>query len=175
MLPTPAAEKQYDVLLLGATGFTGRLATRYLATHQQRAQFTVAFAGRSQAKLEALARDLQLPSTARLVQVDVTDSAQVESVVKVARVVINTVGPFRKWGTPVVRCVSAFFFSLSPHPPPGFRPCGYGGEKGGGGDLDCTWILTKRAFTLHRACVRHGVHYVDITGEANWVLSIIAE
>ncbi|OSX61816.1 hypothetical protein POSPLADRAFT_1047071 [Postia placenta MAD-698-R-SB12] len=92
-----------DILVLGATGFTGRLVTRYLASHPARSSFTFAIAARSKSKLDELKRNLQLDDAIRVLQVDVTQPTQVEDAVKSARVVINTVGPFWKWGDPVVR------------------------------------------------------------------------
>lgn len=95
-----------DIILLGATGFTGRLVARYLAAHPQRGRFTWVVAARSPAKLEALAKELKLSPDVGLVILDVTNEKDVERVVKTARVVINTVGPFHRYGTPVVKaCV----------------------------------------------------------------------
>ena len=94
--------KSSDILLLGATGFTGTLITRYLSTHPQRHLFTFAIGARSRSKLDALVQKLDVPSSVQLVQVDVTDKHQVEEAVKSTRVIINTVGPYWKWGTPVV-------------------------------------------------------------------------
>ncbi|KAH9934322.1 NAD(P)-binding protein [Fomitopsis serialis] len=92
-----------DIIVLGATGFTGRLITDYLAHHPQRASFTFGVAGRSQAKLEALKKSLDLNDTIKVVQLDVTNGAQVEEAVKSAQVVINAVGPSIYWGEPVLR------------------------------------------------------------------------
>jgi len=95
-----------DIILLGATGFTGRLIARYLVTHPQRGRFTWAIAARSRSKLKALDEELALSPDVELVELDVTNETDVERVVKTARVVINTVGPFHRYGTPVIRaCV----------------------------------------------------------------------
>ena len=94
-----------DILILGATGYCGVLITRYLSSHPQRAQFTLALGGRSRQKLEQVVKDLDLSDDVRLVQVDVTNENDVEEAVKSARVVINVVGPYWSWGTPTVRCV----------------------------------------------------------------------
>lgn len=96
---------QSDILILGATGFTGRLITRYLAGHPQRSQFSISIGARSTQKLTTLVKELGLGSDVRLVQVDVTKYEEVERAVKNVKVVINTVGPYWRWGTPVVRCV----------------------------------------------------------------------
>ncbi|KAF8886011.1 hypothetical protein BD779DRAFT_1532051 [Infundibulicybe gibba] len=73
-----------SVLVLGATGFTGRLITRYLSTH----------------------RNLDLGKSVERITVDVTRYKEVERAVRGKGVVINAVGPYWKWGTLVVRaCV----------------------------------------------------------------------
>ena len=86
-------------------GFTGRLVTRYLNSHRDRQTFTIALAARSHSKLQELAKDLDLNTQLRLLNLDVTNVADVETVVKSAKVVINTVGPYCLFGTPVVRYV----------------------------------------------------------------------
>lgn len=101
----PMSDKS-DILVLGATGFTGSLITGYLSTHPQRSQFSLALGARSPTKIKALVEKLKLSeSSVKLVQVDITDEAGVERAVCSTRVVINTVGPYWRWGTPVVRCV----------------------------------------------------------------------
>ncbi|KAJ3815982.1 Saccharopine dehydrogenase-domain-containing protein [Lentinula aff. lateritia] len=92
-----------DILVLGATGVTGRQVTRYLNSHPQHSQFTLAIAGRSRRKLDNLISDLSLPKSIQVKVVDVTNFEQVEALVKDAKIVLNTVGPYTKWGSPVVR------------------------------------------------------------------------
>ncbi|KAH7880803.1 Saccharopine dehydrogenase-domain-containing protein [Lentinula edodes] len=92
-----------DILVLGATGVTGRQVTRYLNSHPQHSQFTLAIAGRSRRKLDNLISDLSLPKSIQIQVVDVTNFEQVEALVKDAKIVLNTVGPYTKWGSPVVR------------------------------------------------------------------------
>jgi hypothetical protein len=56
---TPRSERKYDVVVLGATGFTGYLAVRHLAkTYGVNKTVKWAIAGRSEAKLEKVKRDL---------------------------------------------------------------------------------------------------------------------
>jgi len=96
------AERSYDVVVFGATGFTGALTAEYLARHvPQGARW--ALAGRSQAKLEEVRRRLG-PSFADLplVRGDVSDSESLRSMAQAARVVISTVGPYIRYGEPVV-------------------------------------------------------------------------
>jgi len=95
--------KETDILILGATGFTGKLITHYLSTHQQRTQFTLGIGGRSVVKLEKLLTDLNLNRDLRVVQVDLKDESALENVVQSARVIINAIGPYFLSGTPIVR------------------------------------------------------------------------
>ncbi|TFK88041.1 hypothetical protein K466DRAFT_88124 [Polyporus arcularius HHB13444] len=92
-----------DILVLGATGFTGRLITRYLYNHPQRGAFTFAIGIRSRSKGEELKKSLGLDDSVKIVQVDVNRYEDVEAAVKETKVVINVVGPYWIWGTNVVR------------------------------------------------------------------------
>ncbi|KZT69673.1 hypothetical protein DAEQUDRAFT_726308 [Daedalea quercina L-15889] len=92
-----------DIIVLGATGFTGRLITSYLAHHPQRAAFTFSVAGRSETKLKALKKQCALDDAVRLVRLDVTKEDEVEEAVKGARVVLNAVGPFIYWGEAIIK------------------------------------------------------------------------
>ena len=89
-------------------GFTGRLVTQYLSTHPQRAAFTLGVCARSKEKLEKVKKELKLDDSVRPFYADVTKREDVEAVVKEAKVIINTVGPYWRWGTPVVRYVPCF-------------------------------------------------------------------
>jgi short subunit dehydrogenase-like uncharacterized protein len=91
------------LMLTGSTGFTGRLVTKHLNEHRDRASFSFALAARSKSKLETLVNEFDLSSQIPLIYLDVTNEDQVEEVVKTSRVVVNTVGPYWRWGTPVVR------------------------------------------------------------------------
>jgi short subunit dehydrogenase-like uncharacterized protein len=90
-------DRPYDIVLLGATGFTGGLTAEYLAAH---ATGTWALAGRNPAKLEKL-RDrlgLDLP----LLHADVGEASSLREIASAARVVISTVGPYVAYGEPLV-------------------------------------------------------------------------
>ena len=49
-----------------------------------------------------LVSELSLNDTVEVVMVDVTKPEEVEAAVRKVKVVINTVGPFMRWGTPVI-------------------------------------------------------------------------
>jgi len=92
-----------DILVLGATGFTGKLITRYIAAHPQKAHFSLAVGARSATKLQQLVEELNLPASIKLVQVDVAREDELERAISGARVVINCIGPFFHSGPPIVR------------------------------------------------------------------------
>jgi len=96
------AERQRDIVLFGATGFTGGLTAEYLAAHAGEGT-RWALAGRNREKLEAVRRRLgegaaELP----LVEADVNDAASIRALAESARVVISTVGPYIHYGEPLV-------------------------------------------------------------------------
>lgn len=121
--------RDFDLIVFGATGFTGRLVAEALLEFPEPG-LRWAIAGRSREKLERVrdglaerfpdARDLTL------VIADVTALETIDELARRTRVVCTTVGPFTVHGEPLVR-----------------------------------------------ACVEHGTHYCDITGEVGWIRSII--
>jgi short subunit dehydrogenase-like uncharacterized protein len=74
-----------------------------LYAHPERgSKFTFAVGARSKSKLEGLVSELSLDNTVEVILVDVANPEQVNAAVKKVKVVLNTVGPFMRWGTPVV-------------------------------------------------------------------------
>ena len=98
------AEREHDIVLLGATGFTGALTAQYLAEHAGD-DVRWALAGRNRAKLDALSERLGVDVP--LLHADVTDDASLRTVAETARVVITTVGPYVKYGEPLVAACAA--------------------------------------------------------------------
>ena len=101
-------QREHDLVLVGATGFVGRLTAEHLARTAP-ADLRVALAGRSRDKLERLRADL--PSTARgwpLLTVDVSSERACHELAAGTRVVATTVGPYAVHGLPLVRaCAEA--------------------------------------------------------------------
>ncbi|MFC6288168.1 saccharopine dehydrogenase family protein [Nocardioides sp. GCM10027113] len=99
------ADRRFDLVLFGATGFTGRLTAEYLARNAP-ADLRWALAGRNQAKL-AEVRDRLAGIEPRLADLEllVADSTNPVSLADVAdatRVVATTVGPYLTHGEPLV-------------------------------------------------------------------------
>ncbi|KAA9165736.1 saccharopine dehydrogenase [Amycolatopsis acidicola] len=100
-----AEQRGYDLVLFGATGFTGGLTAEYLARNAPES-CRWALAGRDPAKLEALREKLAAiePRCAELdlLQADITKPDSLRDVARAARVVITTVGPYVEYGEPLV-------------------------------------------------------------------------
>lgn len=145
----PRPDRKHDIVLLGATGFTGGLAVRHLAktygtgnnknnsdnddndNDNSGRGVRWAIAGRSRKKLEALLQklaeelsmpDLAEPGSVDIIICDTSDPSTLPSLVGNTRAVATTAGPFSLYGQGVVE-----------------------------------------------ACSKYGTHYTDITGETSFV------
>ena len=106
----PADQRELDLVLLGATGFTGGLTADYLAAHAP-AGLRWALAGRSRDKLERVRDRLAETSPAcadlTLIVVDSSDSDALAEMAARTKVVITTVGPYLQYGEPLVAACAA--------------------------------------------------------------------
>ena len=118
-LPSPVRPfgmiKPYDLIVFGATGFTGRLVAEYLqrtygpGSAAAKAGDTVrwAMAGRSQAKLAKVRDDLGIPASLPLLVADANDAKAMAQLVAQTQVVTTTVGPYQLHGNALVRACAA--------------------------------------------------------------------
>lgn len=117
--------RQYDLVVFGATGYTGLLTAEYLAGHAPPG-LKWALAGRNPDKLALTRAQLAEtnPACAKLdlVTADISDAASMHELAQNTRVIITTVGPYILYGEPLVK-----------------------------------------------ACAEAGTHYVDLTGEPEFV------
>jgi short subunit dehydrogenase-like uncharacterized protein len=120
--------REYDVVVWGASGFTGRLVAEHLlAIHGAGGALRWALGGRSEAKLADVRRGLGAGAEALpLVVADADDQNGMDDLARRARVVCSTVGPYALYGSKLVA-----------------------------------------------ACVHHGTHYCDLTGEVPWMRRMI--
>ena len=121
----PMPKREFDVVLYGATGFTGRQTVRYFAEFAP-PDLKWAIAGRSQSKLLSLKQKLNLGANVDVVIADSADQTSLDAMAASTKVVLSTTGPFALYGTPVVD-----------------------------------------------ACVRSSTNYCDITGESQWIRTIV--
>lgn len=132
----PRAQRKYDLVVLGVTGFTGKLAARHLALKYGCQGQTVrwAIAGRSKEKLnkvkEELAKELNMEDMKQIdcIVVDTSVPSTLPALVEQTRVVATTAGPYSLYGSSVVEF-----------------------------------------------CAKFGTHYVDITGEVDWVKAMVVQ
>jgi short subunit dehydrogenase-like uncharacterized protein len=106
------ANVPYDIVLFGATGFTGGLTAEYLARQPGLAPYRFALAGRNRSKLEDVRRHLcginPVCDRIALLEADVGDAASLERLAWQTRVVITTVGPYILHGEPLLKaCAEA--------------------------------------------------------------------
>lgn len=106
----PFKDREFDLVMYGATGFTGKLACKYLARNYG-TKVKWAIAGRRMDALENVKAECVKinPDMKDLVciQVDSADESKLQSMCSRTRVVITTVGPFMRYGTPLVRACIA--------------------------------------------------------------------
>lgn len=101
-------DRQYDVIIYGASGFTGRLVAEYLNAEYGGSDLKWAMAGRSREKLTAVRSEMGIPSDIPLIAADATDAASLDAMVKQTKAMITTVGPYQNFGEPLVKaCVEA--------------------------------------------------------------------
>jgi short subunit dehydrogenase-like uncharacterized protein len=94
--------RPYDIVILGATGFTGRLVADYLLrSYGTDGDLTWAMAGRDHAKLDRVRRELTSEDVPLLVA-DVRDPASLDDLTRQTKVLCTTVGPYAKYGSEVV-------------------------------------------------------------------------
>ncbi|HEY2749838.1 saccharopine dehydrogenase family protein [Phenylobacterium sp.] len=119
---------EFDIIVYGATGYTGRLVAEYLAQRYGiGGEVKWAMAGRSAAKLAQVRDEMGAPKDTALIVADADNPAELDAMVRRAKAIITTVGPYQLYGDKLVA-----------------------------------------------ACVAAGTDCLDLTGEPNWMATIIA-
>ena len=99
-------DTDFDLIVYGATGFTGRLVAEYLAkTYPQGLSW--AMAGRSLAKLQQVRSEVGIAESIPLVTANSDDPARLRAMCERATVVISTVGPYQLYGSDLVAACAA--------------------------------------------------------------------
>ncbi len=94
---------KFDIIVYGATGFTGKLVTEYLATHYRGdGSLRWAMAGRSLDKLAAVRAEIGAPADTPLIAADASDPASLKAMVAQTKLVLTTVGPYQFYGNELV-------------------------------------------------------------------------
>ncbi len=102
------AARPHDIIVYGATGYTGRLVAEYLARRTEGPPIKWAMAGRSADKLAEVRDLIGAPAGTPLLVADADDPASLAALAQSARVIITTVGPYQLYGEPMLKaCVEA--------------------------------------------------------------------
>jgi short subunit dehydrogenase-like uncharacterized protein len=115
------SSSKFDIVVYGATGFTGQLVAEYLAAHYKGdANLKWAMAGRSKDKLATVRDAIGAPADTPLIVADASDPASLKAMVAQAKSVISTVGPYLLYGSELLAaCVASGtdYFDLCGEPP----------------------------------------------------------
>ena len=103
------ASSKFDIVVYGATGFTGQLVAEYLAAqYKADSGLKWAMAGRSKDKLAAVRDAIGAPADTPLIVADAGDPASLKAMVAQTKSVITTVGPYQLYGNELIAaCVDA--------------------------------------------------------------------
>jgi short subunit dehydrogenase-like uncharacterized protein len=100
---------KFDIVVYGATGFTGQLVAEYLATkYKGDGNLKWAMAGRSLDKLASVRAAIGAPADTSLIVADAGDPASLKAMLDQTRSVISTVGPYQLYGSELLAaCVAS--------------------------------------------------------------------
>src|SRR4030088_3503210 len=103
---------KFDIIVYGATGFTGQLVAEYLAAHYagknpDKGDPKWAMAGRSLDKLASVRDAIGAAADTPLIVADAGDPASLKAMVDQTRLVLSTVGPYQLYGSELVAACAA--------------------------------------------------------------------
>ncbi|MEK9655249.1 MAG: saccharopine dehydrogenase NADP-binding domain-containing protein [Halieaceae bacterium] len=97
------SDHAFDIVVFGASGYTGRLVAEYLSQEYGDDELSWAMAGRSLEKLAAVRQEMGISDTVALLEVDIGDPSSVRNMVQACKVLITTVGPYQLYGDEIVK------------------------------------------------------------------------
>ena len=103
MKPSP----KFDIVVYGASGFTGRLVVEYFASRYRDSDIKWAMAGRSLDKLAAVRDAIGAPADTPLLSADAADPASLGAMLAQTSAVLTTVGPYQLYGSELVAACAA--------------------------------------------------------------------
>ena len=102
------SSSKFNIVVYGASGFTGQLVAEYLAVHYKGdKQLRWAMAGRSLDKLASVRDAIGAPKETPLIAADASDVASLKAMVEQTKSVISTVGPYQFYGNDLVAICAA--------------------------------------------------------------------
>ena len=101
------SEREFDVIVFGASGYTGRLVAEYMGKEYGNDEsIRWAIAGRNKDKLSSIKKDLNLNERISIIEVDSTNKDSLDSMTSSAKCILTTVGPYQLYGSSLVQSCS---------------------------------------------------------------------
>lgn len=104
---TGTGSRAFDLILYGATGYTGQLVANYIQRHQPEDGFRWAIAGRSLDKLASVRDAIGAPADLPLVVADSADPASIRAMADRAAMIVTAAGPYQLYGSELVAACAA--------------------------------------------------------------------
>lgn len=102
------SSSKFDIVVYGATGFTGQLVAEYLAAHYTgESDPKWAMAGRSLDKLASVRDAIGAPADTALIVADASNAASLQAMIDQTKSVVTTVGPYLLYGNELVAACAA--------------------------------------------------------------------
>ena len=101
------SEREFDVIVFGASGYTGKLVAEYMGKEYGNDEsIRWAIAGRNKDKLSSVKEDLNLDERVSIIEVDSTNKDSLDSMTSSAKCILTTVGPYQLYGSSLVQSCS---------------------------------------------------------------------
>ena len=101
------SEREFDVIVFGASGYTGKLVAEYMGKEYGNDEsIRWAIAGRNKDKLSSVKKDLNLNERVSMIEVDSTNKDSLDSMTSSAKCILTTVGPYQLYGSSLVQSCS---------------------------------------------------------------------
>ena len=97
------SEREFDVVVFGASGYTGKLVAEYIQSeYGENGSVKWAIAGRNREKLEGIREELGLSADLSILEVDSNDQGSLNAMTSSTKCVLTTVGPYQLYGSNLV-------------------------------------------------------------------------
>ena len=97
------SEREFDVVVFGASGYTGKLVAEYIQSeYEENGSVKWAIAGRNREKLEGIREELGLSADLSILEVDSNDQDSLNAMTSSTKCVLTTVGPYQLYGSNLV-------------------------------------------------------------------------
>ena len=95
--------REFDIIIYGASGFTGRLVAEYLQKEYAGSGLKWAMAGRNAEKLQIVAGEMNISGDVAIVTSNSDNPESLAALAARTKAIITTVGPYQLYGTPLIK------------------------------------------------------------------------